>query len=193
MTIYIKHTIDIYVRVLCMVIYVIQRAYNWQYSWELYTDIDNVPCGDKRLEFGSGHVSLITRYGKPAKPIPLDEGVHLATWGSSRKPRGRRGAERTSRAQAWGPEASRLQAISLWLCVNVACHSHMGSTRCRRDTLRNFILPFIFLVFVLQKVFSFWSKANFKFNKERDHSWKCECCLGKCDTIKGLLLSFKAQ
>lgn len=76
-----------------MVIYVIQRAYNWQYSWELYTDIDNVPCGEKKLEFGSGHVSPITRYGEPAKPVPLDEGVHLATRGLLTEAQGQEGSK----------------------------------------------------------------------------------------------------
>ena len=51
-------------------------------------------CGEKTLEFGfvPDRISLITRYGKPAKPVPLEERVHLATGGIPQKPRGQEGS-----------------------------------------------------------------------------------------------------
>lgn len=51
-------------------------------------------CGEKTLEFGSGpdRISLIARQGEPAKPVPLEERVPLATGGISQKPKGQEGS-----------------------------------------------------------------------------------------------------
>ena len=51
-------------------------------------------CDEKTLEFGSGpdRISLITRYGETAKPVPLEERVRLATGGILQKPQGQEGS-----------------------------------------------------------------------------------------------------